>query len=105
MNKKILFTSILLVNLIISILLMSSCKEDSTDPSKDKGIITGKVTDNNNNPIASVTVSIGIAELGQKTNTAKKLIKAADAAAREAKRLGKNRILHAEDLDSGVTQV
>jgi diguanylate cyclase (GGDEF)-like protein/PAS domain S-box-containing protein len=53
----------------------------------------------------SVTVSIGIAELSHALNTSWKLIKAADAAAREAKRLGKNRIIHADNLSSGVTQV
>lgn len=46
----------------------------------------------------SVTVSIGVSELGPSVNTARKLVGTADAAAKQAKRSGKNRVLHATDL-------
>jgi diguanylate cyclase (GGDEF)-like protein len=52
-----------------------------------------------------VTVSIGIAEFGPTINTAKKLINNADAAAKQAKRSGKNRVLHIDDFRSDAIKV
>ncbi len=53
----------------------------------------------------SVTVSIGISEISQTINSPHKLINTADTVAKQAKRAGKNRILHAADLESKTIQV
>lgn len=53
----------------------------------------------------SLMVSVGVSELNQIINTAHKLVSAADAAAKQAKRSGKNRVLHAANLRSNIIQV
>lgn len=53
----------------------------------------------------SLTVSIGVSELNQVINTSHKLLNAADAAAHQAKCLGKNRVLSVVDLESNIIQV
>lgn len=87
------------------VIVVGANKEKSSEIAERMKERIGKLKFQSGEKTFSITVSIGIAELNQTVNTAKKLVRAADAAAREAKRLGKNRIFHADELDLGITQV